>query len=315
MEKRTMKKILAVIMLLAASGICACAATPKATSTVDRSEQGDQELKRGMYWYHRGCSRKALDHFQVAYEYFSLHDQPQGVARSLIGLAHLHRLADNRENAILFYDAALTAARRCGDQTVTARALSGKAALLIDADDLSGAEALLDEAQLISTKNGSVSATLLNHRAVLEMKEGHYDEALALLDQADSNAVEADSPAAATIRFTRARVLMRTGHDQQAMALFQQALELDRGAGFSQGVAADLLAIADIYERSGQNENALDCLERSLKIYALMGNRKIVLDHLERLESLAEQVGSDTRVTVHYINQWLAGEAVDVVCR
>jgi len=315
MERPTMRKILVVIMLLAASGLYACAAAPKATSTADRSDLGDRELRRGMYWYHRGCSRKAVDSFQAAYEHFSLKDQPQGAARSLIGLAHLHRLADNRENALLFYDAALTAARRCGDPTVTARALSGKAALLIDADDLSAAETILDKAQLTSTKNGSVSAMLFNHRAVLAMKEGRYDEALALLDQAASSAVESDSPAAATIRFTRARVLMHAGNDEKAITLFQQALDLDRGTGFSRGMAADLLAMANIYERSGQNESALDCLERSLKIYALMDNRNIVLDNLERLESLAGQAGSDTRITVHYINQWLAGEAIDVVCR
>lgn len=310
-----MRKSLVVIMLLVATGIWACAASPNTTSTVDRSDQGERELKRGTHWYHRGCSRKALDHFQAAYEYFSLRDQPQGVARSLIGLAHLHRLADNRENALLLYDAALAAARRCDDPTATARALSGKAAFLIDSDDLSAAETLLDEAQLISLKGSSISAMLLNHRAVLAMKGKRYDEALTLLDQAAPSTVETDSPAAATIRFTRACVLKRTGDEEKAMELFQQALELDRGAGFSRGIAADLLAMADISEQSGQNENALDYLERSLKIYALMGNRNIVLDHLDRLESLAGQAGSDTRITVHYINQWLAGEAVDVVCR
>ena len=109
-----MRKILAVIMLLAASGIWACAATTETTTSTDRPDQGERELKRGMYWYHRGCSRKALEHFQAAFEHFSLRDQPQGVARSLIGLAHLHRLADNRGDAILFYDTAITAARRCG---------------------------------------------------------------------------------------------------------------------------------------------------------------------------------------------------------
>jgi tetratricopeptide (TPR) repeat protein len=310
-----MRKILVAIMLLTATGIWACAASPNATSAVDRSDQGERELKRGMYWYHRGCSRKALDHFQAAYEYFSLRDQPQGVARSLIGLAHLHRLADNRENALLFYDAALAAARRCNDPTAAARALSGKAALFIDSDNLPAAETLLDEAQLISLKSGSILAMLLNHRAVLRMKGKRYDEALTLLDQAASSAAETDSPAAAAIRFTRASVLKRTGDDQRAMELFQQALELDRKAEFSRGMAADLLAMADIFEQWGQNETALDYLERSLKIYALMGNRNIVLDHLDRLESLAGETGSDNRITVHYINQWLAGEAVDVVCR
>jgi hypothetical protein len=33
------------------------------------------------------------------------------------------------------------------------------------------------------------------------------------------------------------------------------------------------------------------------------------------METLAERTGTDIRVTVHFVNQWLAGEAVDAICR
>jgi len=310
-----MKRTLAILAMFAAWGICACAASPQATLSPGESDPGDRELQRGIYWYHQGCTRKALDHLRAAHELYSLADRQAGVARSLIGLANLYRQTDNPENALLFYDAAASAARRCDEQTTVAQALSNKAAVLIEAGDLSLAETLLNEAQLACRKPGSATAMILNYRAVLSMKARRYDEAWAFLDKAESSGAETPSTVAATIRFTRGKIRMWTGDYEQALDLFQQALERDRRMGFARGMADDLLAMADVHERMGHNEDALDCLERGLKIHALMGRRQIVMDNLDRLASLAEQTGSDARVSVHYINQWLAGERVDVICR
>jgi tetratricopeptide (TPR) repeat protein len=285
------------------------------TSSAGSPDRGDRELKRGVYWYHKGCARKALDHFQAAHEHYCLGDQQIGVARSLISLANLYRQSGNLDNAMLFYDAAIVAARRCGDQTITAQALSNKAAALIASGELSGAEVLLDEAQLLSRETGPVFATTLNHRAILLMKAERFDEAASLLDQADA-AVAGDShPAGAGIRFTRGRLSMRTDDYSQALTFFQQALELDRQAGHTRGMANDLAAMAEIHEQMGRDEAALDCLDRSIKIHALIGQRNAVLEHLEHLETLADRTGTDIRVTVHFVNQWLAGEAVDAICR
>jgi len=306
---------LAIIALMATWGLCACATAPKATSSLANPDTGGRELQRGIYWYQQGCTPKALSHLQAAHEHFSLANQPAGVARSLTSLANLYRQAGNPENALLFYDAAISTARRCDDQAATAQALSNKAAMLIDAGDLSAAEALLDEAQLLARGTGPSAAMILNHRAVLAMKTLHYDEALALLEEAESSGVEKPSIVAATLRYTRAKVAQKTGDYERAMDLFRLALEQDRQMGFSRGMAGDLLAMAAIHQQMGRSEEALDCLEQSLKIHALLGNGNIVLENLERLESLAEQTGSDARVAVHFINQWLAGEAVDVVCR
>ena len=80
-------------------------------------------------------------------------------------------------------------------------------------------------------------------------------------------------------------------------------------------MADDLSAMAVIHEQLGEDEAALDCLDRSIKIQALLENRAKVLENLGRLESLAQKTGTDVRVTVHFINQWLAGEAIDAICR
>jgi tetratricopeptide (TPR) repeat protein len=283
--------------------------------SADTPEQADRDLKRGIYWYQKGCSRKALDFFHAAHEHYSLADRQAGVARSLNSLANVYRYEGNLESALLFYDAAIAAARRCDDQTVVGQALSNKAAVLIDSGDLAGAEVLLDEAQLLARETGPVFAMVLNHRAVLLMKAQRFDEALTLLDQADSAAVGEGYTARAAIRYTRGKVMLRTGKYQPAMDLFQQALELDRQAGFTRAMADDLSAMAELHEQLGEDEDALDCLDRSIKIHALLENRGKVLENIVRLESLARKTGTDVRVTVHFVNQWLAGDAVDAICR
>jgi len=310
-----MKKSLFLILALALWGMCACATSPPVTSPSDGIDDGDRELKRGIYWYQKGCTRKAMEYFHAAHEHYSLTDQQVGVARSLNSIANGYRHAGKTEDARSFYDAAIAAARRCDDQRVMAQALSNKAAMLIESDDLAGAEVLLDEAQLLSRETGPVYAMVLNHRAVLLMKANRTDEAVNLLDQADSAAAGDRFNADATIRFTRGRLMMKTGNYPQAMSHFQQALELDRNTGYTRGMADDLSAMAIIHEQLGEDEAALDCLDRSIKIHALLENRAKVLGNLERLESLAQKTGTDVRVTVHFINQWLAGEAVDVICR
>ena len=310
-----MKTSLVPILVLAILGLGACAASPPATSSVDGPDEGNRELKRGIYWYQKGCTRKAMEHFHAAHEHYSFTDQQAGVARSLNSIANGYRHAGKAEDARLFYDAAIAAARRCDDQQVLAQALSNKAASLIESDDLAGAEVLLDEAQLLARETGPVYAMVLNHRAGLLMMANRTDEAKTLLDQAESAAVGDGFNADATIHFTRGRLMMKTGNHAQAMNHFQQALELDRHAGFSRGMADDLSAMALIHEHLGEDEAALDCLDRSLKIYALLENQAKVLENLGRLESLAQKTGTDVRVTVHFINQWLAGEAVDAICR
>lgn len=296
-------------------GVWACAAITPKTTTVLLVGEGDQDLRRGVYWYQKGCMRKAMDHFQAAHEQYSLADQPAGVARSLNSMANVHRQQGNRESALLFYDAAMAAGRRCDDQAVLAQALANKAALLIDAEDFSAAEVLLEEARLLAGERGAVFALVLNYQAVLKMKADQVRDAAALLDQADAAAMGKDPGVRATIRFSQARLRLQADDQPTAMHLFAQALALDRYAGCSRCMADDLAAMAEVHERLGEDEAAQDCLERSLKIYALLENRAKVNQQLDRLERLAVKTGGDLRLTVHFIHEWLEGKAIDAICR
>lgn len=311
-----MKYLLLLAMGLSLlGGLSACATPASVSSAANAAAPGDQELKRGIHWYQKGCMRKAMDHLQAAHEHYSLADRQAGVARSLISMANVYRQTGDGDSALLFYDTAIATARRSDEQAVEAQALVNKAAMLIETGELSTAEVLLDEARLLLRESGPAFAMLLNSRAVLAMTAGHYAEADDLLNQAEAATDGNEYRTVATLRYTRGRLKMKTGSDAAAMDLFESALTLDRRVGFSRGIADDLAAMADVYEQMGEDEAALDCLERSLKIHALLENRSAVVKHLDRMERLAEKTGGDVRVTVHFVNQWLSGDAVDAICR
>ncbi len=275
-------------------------------------------MQRGVSWYQKGCVRKALDHFFAAHEYYCLVDNRIGVARSMDGIGNAYRLMGDQKNAILFYDAAISTskcseAENCEDRSVAAQALANKAALLLEMEDFPGARVVLDEAQSIVLEQDTIRIRILNHRAVLAMKTGQTEEAVSLLDQADS--FSRKSGVDASLRFTRGRLMVMMGNEDEAMPCFQQALTMDRKAGRFRAVADDLCAIAGLYEKQGNIKAALDHLDRSIKIYALIGERREIAEQLDKLQSLADKSGTDIRVTVHFIEQWLAGNGIDAACR
>ena len=107
-----MKTIAHIAITLMVGVLLGCSAPSATMSPGDRPDRGDRELRRGIYWYHQGCLRKATDHLRAAYEYYCLGDRQSGVARSLIGLANLHRQTGDPQQAMPYYDAAIITARR-----------------------------------------------------------------------------------------------------------------------------------------------------------------------------------------------------------
>jgi tetratricopeptide (TPR) repeat protein len=314
-ERAAIKLIVAIVMLLIMAGLCGCATPPPATPSADASAQGDRELRQGIHWYRKGCLRKAMNHVVAAHEQYCLADNQTGVARSLNSLANIYQQAGDVNGALRYYDAAVAAGKRSDDQSVAARALANKAAVLIEEGHLSAAGILLDKAQRLSPKTGPVFAIVLNHRAVMLIERKQYNDARKLLDRAASLADGDQSTTAATIHFTRGRLMTRTGKAVQAIGEFQQALAADRQAGFTRGMADDLFALAGIHEHLGENEAALNCLDRSLQLYALLEDHVKVAGSLDRLKALARKTGADLSVSIHFIEQWMTGGGIDAICR
>jgi tetratricopeptide (TPR) repeat protein len=314
-QRAAIRMIRVTVMVLIMAGICGCATPPPATLSADASAQGDRELRQGIHWYRKGCLRKAMNHVVAAHEQYCLADNAAGAARSLNSLANIYQQAGDVKGALRYYDAAVEAGKRSDNQTVAARALANKAAVLIEAGDLSAAAKSLDKAQLLIRETGPVYAVVLNRRAVLLMEKQQYDEAQKLLDRIASLADGVESTTLAAIQFTRGRLFARTGHYVQAIGQFQKALAADRQAGFTRGMADDLFALAGIHEHLGEYQAALDYLDRSLQLYALLEDHVKVAGSLDRLKALARKTGADLSVSVHFIEQWMTGGGINAICR
>ena len=70
-----------------------------------------------------------------------------------------------------------------------------------------------------------------------------------------------------------------------------------------------------LYQREGEHTAAAAHFQRSIKIYALLGNEKKVIDLMRKLETSASAADVDIAVTKHFVNQWSRGEVLESLCR
>jgi tetratricopeptide (TPR) repeat protein len=108
---------------------------------------------------------------------------------------------------------------------------------------------------------------------------------------------------------------LERGEYEHALAFFSKALEMDRKADFSLGVADDLTAMGTVYYLQKKYGPALSYLRRGIKIHAVFGNREKVALIADMLETAAEAAGVDISVTMHFANKWAAGDLMEFPCK
>jgi len=104
------------------------------------------------------------------------------------------------------------------------------------------------------------------------------------------------------------------GRYEEGLEQYRKALEGDRQSGFHQGIADDLAAIGQIYQHEGEHTAAASHLQRSIKIYALLGDEERVIDIMAMLEVSAKEANVDIAITRHFISQWARGEILESPC-
>ena len=91
---------------------------------------------------------------------------------------------------------------------------------------------------------------------------------------------------------------------RRAIAKYEEALELFRVAGASQGEGAMLYRLGYIYSSFGDNKKALDYLNQSLQLRRAVGDRSEEADTLNTLGSVYSALGAK-REAIEYYNQSL----------
>ena len=185
--------------------------------------------------------------------------------------------------------------------------------MLIDINALEPAQDTLDQADAL-LKDTQKTASLLNTKGVLLMKQEDYARAEETLLRG-LDLVSQDDPASlATLNFSLGRLMIARNQLDQAHTYFQAALHTDRQLGFHRGIADDLAALGDLYQKQAQHKTAADYFQRGIKVYALIGDKIRVDATLQQLREAATEADVDIRVTELFVERWLEGKVLEIPC-
>ncbi|MEK6193745.1 MAG: tetratricopeptide repeat protein [Deltaproteobacteria bacterium] len=303
--------LLLIVWMLCATISCGGKAALKEP---DPLQPARKELHKGINWYQKGCYHNALPHLLRAHELFTARDDLPGIAMSLNNIGNVYGKLKDPESAVLFFDSSHAIYRDIDDTSGAVQALSNKAAVLIRGGNLDDAEATLEAAQKLLDRSGGQQPSLLSNWGVLLTRKEAYAEAEKKL----MAALEASDPEnhsqSASIHFSLGNLKSATGQYDEGLEHYRKALDHDRQSGFHQGIADDLAAIGELYQREGEHTAAASHFQRSIKIYALLGNEDRVIDVMAMLEESAGEANVDIAVTRHFISQWARGEILESPC-
>jgi len=304
--------ILAALMIFA---VISCAGGSATVKEPDPLEPARKELHKGIAWYQKGCYHNALPHLLRAHEQFTAYDDLPGIAMSLNNIGNVYGKLGDPESAILFFESSQAIYRDLHDIGGAVQALSNKAAVLIKINKLEDAEATLEVAHKLEHTTAETSPLLLNNWGILLTRKKAYAEAEDMLIAALNATGPDNSPQAASIHFSLGNLMSTTNRYDQGLEHFRKALDNDRRSGFHQGIADDLAAIGTLYQREGEHTAAAAHFQRSIKIYALLGNEERALAIMGMLETSAREAHVDISVTRHFISQWARGEILESPCK
>ncbi len=317
MERRLMKKY-NIIMLLLAVFLFACAGGKSVQKMHRDIAAGFKNLNKGTFWYQKGCYQRSLEYFSRAHELFAAADQLSSVAMSMNNIGNVYRSQGDFPGAMLFFEKSFDIYSDINDWHGAVQALANKAAALIDAGMLDEAADVLNTSEGIAQKNGIRFVPLLNNRGVLLVRKKEYQHAEKILRKALAQADPANFSEFATVNYALGNLMHETRRYEEAVNFFKAALAADHSSGFHKGIADDLSAIGLAclgQDKNELNELAVKYLERSIKIYALMGNEKKVHAIMEYLDLAAEKGKVNIDLTKHFVKTWLEDKAFENPCR
>jgi tetratricopeptide (TPR) repeat protein len=309
-----MKQSSSILALLTALVFFACAGGKTIHKEPRHLTASMKAITQGVAEYDKGCYHRSLEDFFRAHELFSASDQLDGVAMSLNNIGNVYRIIGDMESSVLFLEESYDIYTHIEDHKGMVQVLSNKAAAHIENNRLEDAAKALDTAEEIARKNRIVYIPLLSNQGILFTKQKDYPRAEQTLEEALKKVDPKNFSEYATVNFAFGNLMFESGHDERAVEFYKIALAADRSSGFYNGIADDLAAIGAAYMRLGQNELATNYYKRSIKIYALINNKKEVKVILDKLEHMAKSSGDDISVTLHFVNQWLDGKSQEGPC-
>jgi tetratricopeptide (TPR) repeat protein len=274
-----------------------------------------RHLNKGTLFYNKGCFVKAIRHFKEAHERFAAQDNIQGTAESLNSLANAYYRLNDMDSATLLYDEALELYRLQQDIPGQIHALANKSTALASSGRLEEAWTTLDQADALAEAKTVLPGLRLKARAILKIKAGDTTEAKRLLLKSMHAISKKETGQYASIQYTMGYLLLSAQRPQEAIPYLKKALDTDRSAHAHFGIGQDLEALGDCHMQMRQYRQALTFYKRSLKIFVLLNNDEQIQRTRTKLEHCANRAEADIQATLHWVDQWLAGNREANVCR
>lgn len=282
--------------MLAVVIVTGCSSAPDPSEdTTEILSQANEYLSTGSEYFARGENVVALQFYELALQsYLSIDDVTSAaVAYSSIGavLSATGRIDEARQSL----DEAYGLASALGEQALSAQVNINRGELELRAGDVELARSFLEAALLEEAGLADGDRALLFHNlGAVYARDNDATRASTLIARAlELNENEGRWSEAASNYYMLASLASRAGDHDRAYELAQTALEYDKRAENSIGIAIDLEALAAIEEHRGNLESSYQYLVRAVRVYVARNQPRPALRVLSELERVANLLGRD----------------------
>lgn len=252
------------------------------------------------YLYRWGSYAQLLRSRQQLHEKLS---NPDLHVYNLVGMARSCYMLGRVEEAIGYYESALSLARRIGNRAVEGFAVTGLGLVYHVLGDIERATGFLMSALSISEERGDQyeQSAQLGYLGLTHLSIGQFEQAIQFFNRGLTISQSiADLWEESCERGYLGTVYCAIGQYQRALQCYEQALTLARKTADRRGIGEHLDGLGFVYCALGQLEQAAACFEKSVEIAEEIGNQRTHGHSQLGLGTVALAGGAFTLAQQHY---------------
>lgn len=287
-----MKKLLAFGVLCIS--LISCSSIKQGNNVIyEQKNEAAGYIKLADDFVSKGQYASALQYYNQALETNLLVDNQEGAIKARSSLGRVYLLIQEYDLALRELQHALEDARNFKDPDLVALCLSNMGEFYYAKNNLDEALKVLQEAQTtVAKKNMKLLAVIMHNIAVVYVKTGKFEEAKPLLKNASTiNLQEKRWSEYAANCYTLGLVANKTGNNAEAEQWMLKALDGDKNAENSRGILLDLEALGKLAEKKGSNETAFDYYRRAFYVALLLNDVSAAKRCITELIALSEKLG------------------------
>jgi tetratricopeptide (TPR) repeat protein len=281
--------------------------------------QSQNLASQGSSWYQRGCYERAGTSFSQALTAARLIDDLEAMVRARNNLGVVALAQGRLDAAALHLERAQQLNRTAKSAPQASLIMGNLATLAFKAGRKPEAGELWQQAVVLAEQDPAHTGMILHltNLAMLRIRQGRLDLAGEVLGRARREVRRKGmerEPAGLQLQMG---LLHRARGDLAgAASLLQKALEMDRHAANSAGIAQTLMQLGRVQQELGQWKQAALTLDRSIRLYSVLGRQKKAAQVFELLKTNQEKSGRPADMEPYQRQVEAAGKGPSpVICR